>query len=237
MITLYNKKQQKRLTFNDFEEIESNFNKKGEFVRSMLSHDSIILFGSEIIEPKSATGTLEIFQNGSVKFSFPLIPCILENCEVIALNLRNCNPNYDLTGFKFLEFAIIYNYITNTLNRVLECLLTKYFDKKEYVISFNYRNIRNCLLYFDTGDNAFYDMVTKHGICYSIKKEQEIIFNDPFEHATEEKPIPMFGWLLYGLCVPFGYSPKMLDKVMVKSIAKFNESYPGKTVISRKNPW
>lgn len=231
MITLYNKKQQNRLNFKDFEEIKSNFNKKGGFVRSMLSHDSIILFGSDIIEPKSATGTLEIFQNGSVKFSFPLMPCISENCDVIALKLRECNPNYDLTGFKFLDFFLIYYYITATLDSVLEYLLTKYFDKKEYVLSFNYRNIRNCLMYFDTGDNTFYDTIKKYGICYSIKKEQEIIFNDPFEHVTEEKPIPMFAWILDGLCVPFGYSPKILSEI------KNSQDYSGKGLITRINPW
>ncbi len=119
MITLYNKKQQNQLTLMDFEEIRSNFNENLGFSRSMLSHNSIIFFGSDTIAPNSVTRTLELFHNGSVKFSLHLIPCEKENGENIALNLRSCNPNYDLTGFKFLEFAIIYTYITNTLNRVL----------------------------------------------------------------------------------------------------------------------
>jgi len=237
MITLYNKKQQNQLNFMDFEEIRYNFNEDLGFTRGMMSHNSIILFGSDTIAPNSVTSALEIFHNGSVKFSFHLIPCEMENCKDIALNLRNCNPNYDLTGFKFLEFAINYNYITETLNKVLEYLLTKYFNKKEYALSFKYRNIRNCLLYFDTGDNEFYDTIKKYGICYSIKKEQEIIFNDAFKDATDEKPIPMFDWIFYGLCVPFGYSPKMLDKVMAKSIIKLSQDYSGKVSISRKNHW
>lgn len=237
MISLYNKKQQNQLTFYDFEEIKSNLNKNVGFKRSMLSHNSIIFFGSDIIEPNSVTGTLEIFHNGSVKFSFHLIPCKKKICNDIALNLRNCNPNYDLTGFKFLDFALIYYYIMGTLNKVLEYLLTKYFDKKEYVLSFNYRNIRNCLLYFDTGDNTFYDTVKKYGICYSIKKEQEIIFNDPFKHATEEEPFTTFVWIVYGLCITFGYSLEMLENVMEKSIIKLSEEYSGRVTFSRKIHW
>jgi len=237
MITLYNKKQKNRLTFNDFEEIKINFIKNAGFVRSMLSHNSIILFRSDTIGPKSFTGTLEIFHNGSVKISFHLIPCELENCKDIALNLRKCNPNYDLTDFKFLEFAINYNYIKDTLNKVLECLLITYFNKNEYVLSFNYRNIRNCLLYFETGDDAYYEMVKKYGVSYSIKNEHEIIFNDPFEYATKTDPNAIFSWIFFGLCVPFGYSPEMLDEVMEKSIRKLSQDYSGRVSISRENPW
>jgi len=237
MITLYNKKQQNQLTFMDFEEIRSNFNKNSGFTRSMLSHNSIIFFGSDIIEPHSVTSTIEIFHNGSVKYSLPLIPCEKENCEDIVLNLRKCNQNYDLTGFKFLEFTLIYRLISDALNRVIEYLMAKNFDKKEYIISFNYRNIRNCMLYFDTEDNVFYDMVTKCGICYSIKKEQEIIFYDPFRYAIEKDPFAIFSWIFYGLCVPFGYSTEILHDVMTKSITKFNQDYPGKCSFRRKNHW
>lgn len=237
MISLYNKKQQYQLTFKDFEDIKSHFNNNSGFTRSMLSHNSIIFFGSEIIGPKAITSTLEIFLNGSAKYSFYLLPCEKEICDNISLNLRKCNQNYDLTGFKFLDFALTFHQITETLNRVFKYFLTKHFDKNEYILSFNYRNIRNCLLYFDTGDNAFYDLVTRHGICYSIKKELEIIFKDPFKYASEDEPIPIFSWIIYGLCVPFGYFPEMLGDVLIPSVIKFNQDHPGSTLISRENHW
>jgi|GEM_PF-2354902 len=128
--------------------MKKTLNDAGHWQRLNYSSESVLCFNTDEISKNVVTTITEFFVDGNVKISCPLFGTQKDTHEEWAYFLKKHNPNINVREMLIIDGYISYWSINNALQNAF-----KYINKfdnhiKDYLVSFEYKNIRNSVLYF-----------------------------------------------------------------------------------------
>ena len=194
----------------------------GCFQRIGYSSESVLTYNSDIISQNSVTTISEFFADGNIKISNPLFTGDKGLRKAWAAHIKEKNPKLDMSEMLVVDGYLTYMTIQNALRNAFKFIKNRGYHINDYYISFEYKNIRNSVLFFRTNKPKDEFNCDDFYVCPKdeIKTKSTYFINDVKE---EDIANICFQLLDTKFAIQFGIDPDELCNKIVESEPLYQE--------------
>jgi hypothetical protein len=192
------------------------------FQRIGYSSESVLCYNSDIIAKNSVTSISEFFADGNIKISIPLFCCDDDLRKAWARLENNKNSKVDISEMLVIDGYISYMTIHMALKNAFEFIKKCGFHINDYYISFEYKSVRNAVLFFRTYDQ---ENESSSGNFYICPKNKILTKTTYFINDVNVEDIATICYQLLdtNYALQFGIDPDELLNRVIASMPLYQE--------------
>lgn len=214
-VSLYNISKQKYMTNLESDQIKKCMMATAGFSRCATTMNSMVFFRDNDYSPESCS--LEIYKDYSVKIYQPLQLVSRVKRPKIRKRIRQADKKIDIRQFVLLDGIENFTSLHKTLKLLFGILRKSGIQLDSYIVVFQFKNIRNSILFFECDDNTYYQCVCEKGLCFAIKNSDEGAPLRLAEYIGEKDGHTAYTLLADGFVSAFGISDLDFAEIYIKA--------------------